>query len=628
VAQIRLLSDQLISQIAAGEVVERPSSVVKELVENALDAGATQVEVELEAGGKRRIVVADDGRGMDGDDALLAFDRHATSKISTFAELERVATLGFRGEALSSIASVSRIDLVTAEAAGEGLRVRIEGGRVLSAEPAAFRRGTRIEVASLFFNVPARRKFLKTPETELRRCLEIVQGYALAHAGIGFRVQHEGQVLLDALPVQGEEGARRRIAQIYGRELADRLIEIPLDFIGEREAIWGFIGDARTARGRRSAIFVNGRLVKDRVLMARFYQAVRNEWHGEDFPSLFLFIDVDGGEVDVNVHPQKTEVRFRSAALIDRIQEAMARTLALARREQASPLAQPRMLPTVPATWEGLGGQARREASPAGAAPADEVRQPWLGYASRQPAPVENTLPLPAVGRSAATVDLPAIAKPSWAIPEPRELTISRAPLSGRGRVLSSFRLLGQYKGSLVLLEGHDGLYLIDQHAAHERILFERLRRSFAERKAVGQTLLEPVLLQLSVAEALRLQELLPALESSGFDVSVLSGGSVALRAFPEPLSVDQAEGLIQRLATTSGENAPEAVQRQLIDELAADRSCKAAIKIHRLMPAEEMERLVSDLFACEQPFACPHGRPTVLLLGDADLERRFGRRG
>ena len=616
--KIHLLDDRLISQIAAGEVVERPASVVKELVENALDAGARSVEVELEAGGKRRIVVADDGSGMGGDDALLAFDRHATSKIRSYQDLERVATLGFRGEALASIAAVSRVELQTAETPGDGQRVRVEAGRILGVEPVSFPRGTRIEVASLFFSVPARRKFLKSPETELRRCLEVVQGYTLAHPECRFTLKHEGKLLLEADQAPGEDGARERIAQIFGRDLARRLHEIPLEFVSEREAIWGYVGDKETSRGRRNFLFVNRRLVRDRILMARFYQAVRQEWHSDEFPSLFLFLELEPEMLDVNVHPQKHEVRFRSDAFVDRVEAALRQTLALARGEEAAYLRTPRSLPQMPAAWEGLGGREySRPAGPLwGSAEVGEPRTPYDPSNSHSSNSPPQTPP-------------PSIARPSFP-----PIVPSNVPLSGRGRGPTSFRLLGQYKGSLVLLEGYDGLYLVDQHAAHEWILYERLRRSFAAQAPQSQVLLSPILLELSPAEAMRLEELAPALLSCGFEVEPLSGGTVALRAAPDTLGLDQAELLVRRLATADGaaageeEGGAEGVARRILEELAADRSCKAAIKIHRLMGAPEMEALVSELFACDQPYACPHGRPTVLYLGDAELERRFGRRG
>ena len=601
-ARIHLLPDTLVSQIAAGEVVERPASVVKELVENSLDAGAREVEVQLEAGGKARIAVSDDGAGMGRDDALLAFDRHATSKIGSFADLERVATLGFRGEALCSIAAVSRVELTTAEQPGDGHRVFIEGGRVRVAEPLSRPRGTTIDVRSLFFNVPARRKFLKTPQTELRRCLEVVQGYALARPDVRFLVIHDGRVLLDVLAAGGEDGPRERIGQIFGRELADGLADIPAgpgDGLGER--ISGFLGGPETASGRRQFVFVNRRLLRDRLVMATYYRAVREEWKSEDFPTLFLFLDVPPEEVDVNVHPQKSEVRFRDPGLLDRIHEALRRGLDRARGEEPAPLRTPAVEPTVPFAWQGLGDKQRVSGDP-----------PW----SREPAPAVSFTGVP---DRLATPSYPPLDRPM-------------VPLSGRRGEVRPFRLLGQYKGTLILLEGPDGLYLIDQHVAHERILYERLRRAMATERTPVQSLLTPPLLELGPAERLRLLELAPSLDDCGFGLASLSGNTLALTAVPAVLTAAEAERLLRALAADTTDEGQEgalagALRRRVLDALAASLACKSAVKMHHPLSPLEMEALVSELFAADQPYACPHGRPIVLQMTDADLERRFGRR-
>jgi DNA mismatch repair protein MutL len=600
---IHLLPDHLVSQIAAGEVVERPASVVKELVENSLDAGAGIVEVQLEGGGKAQISVADDGCGMGRDDALLAFDRHATSKIGSFDDLERVATLGFRGEALATIAAVARVELTTAEQPGEGHRVAIEGGRVRVAEPFARPRGTTIDVRSLFFNVPARRKFLKTSQTELRRCLEVVQGYALARPDVQFQVFHEGRELLDALAAPGETGPLERIGQIFGSELARELVAIPAGEEREGEAIRGFVGTPETARGRRQFVYVNRRLVRDRAVLAMFYRAVREEWRSEDFPSLFLFLDVAPEDVDVNVHPQKAEVRFRDPGLLDRIYDALRRGLERARGEEPAPLRSPGAEPYVPFAWQGLGEKAR-------------VSGEW--------APQERS----GAGRT-ETVQAPA-AEPPSRLATPSYAPVERpvVPLSGRSGEARPFRLLGQYKGTLILLEGPDGLYLIDQHVAHERILYERLRRSLAAERARVQNLLTPVLLELGPAERLRLIELAPGLDEHGFGVAALSGNTLALTAVPAVLSIDDAESLLRSLASDGHEGeAAGDLRRQILESLAASMACKAAVKMHHPLSAPEMEALVAELFAAEQPYACPHGRPIVLQMTDSDLERRFGRR-
>jgi DNA mismatch repair protein MutL len=679
-SRIHLLADPLVSQIAAGEVVERPASVVKELIENALDAGAREVEVLLEAGGKGRVAVADDGCGMGADDALLAFDRHATSKIASFADLERVGTLGFRGEALAAIASVARVELVTAERPGEGHRVLIEGGRVRVAEPVARPRGTTLDVRSLFFNVPARRKFLKAPETELRRALEVAQGYALARPDVRWRVLHEGRALLDLLPAAGPGGPRQRIAQLFGDELASRLVDVgtvgeiaaigeagaigesgAIGAIGESgacgaipvssgeagaagqerlgglvpvetERIGGLVGSPDTARGRRQFVFVNRRLLRDRAVLATFYRAVREEWKSDDFPALFLFLDLPPEELDVNVHPQKAEVRFRDPRLLDRVAEALRLALARARGEVAAPLRRPAAAgPAVPFAWQGLGGP-----------PTPAAWGGWRGgpYPEVPVPPGPRALPdeIAEVGGGSPTVAYDAgvaagavagapparLATPSYLPPER-----AAVPLSGRRGEVRPFRLLGQYKGTLILLEGPDGLYLVDQHVAHERILYERLRRSLAAATPPSQVLLSPLLLDLSPAERLRLLELAPALEPCGFGFTVLSGQTLALTAVPAVLSAGDAEALLAALADGSpaGEPSDGGLGPRVLDALAASQACKAAVKMHHPLSPPEMEALLTELFAADQPYACPHGRPIVLQMTDSDLERRFGRR-
>jgi DNA mismatch repair protein MutL len=633
---IHHLSDHLISQIAAGEVVERPSSVVKELVENALDAGASEVRVELEAGGKQRIAVIDDGCGMDRDDALLAFDRHATSKIGTFDDLERVGTLGFRGEALASIAAVARVDLRTAPEPGNGHLVRLEGGRVRVAEPHARAKGTTIEIFSLFFNVPARRKFLKAPATELRRALEVVEGYALARPEVRFSLSHEGRALLEATPAgEGMAGARRRIGQIFGQELANDLVELPTRTGDSGERIEGFVGKPGTARSKRLFVFVNRRLLRDRAILSVFYRAVREGWRSEEFPALFLFLEVPPEEVDVNVHPQKAEVRFRDPRLLDRVGGVLRDGLALALGREPAPLREPRFGVREPLAWQGLGQRYPEvTASDTGAWEVREAPGPAWGEsppAEDRPAPFSaapDRPPEPEGGLAGARLAQPAYA-PLERAPMPPIAVPTTSPLSGRRLEPRPFRLLGQYKGTLILLEGPDGLYLLDQHVAHERVLYERMRRALSLKRPASQHLLSALQLALAPAERLRLAELVPALETVGFEIAELSGGTLALTAVPSVLSADEAHKLVLSVASSGLAEAsdPEALARQILDALAASQACKAAVKMHHPLKPEEMESLVAELFAAEQPYACPHGRPIVLIMSDTDLERRFGRR-
>ncbi len=601
---IQILDDRLISQIAAGEVVERPASVVKELVENAIDAGARSIRVDLEAGGKRSIRVMDDGVGMDRNDALLAFDRHATSKIESFDDLQGVATLGFRGEALAAISAVARVELTTAKEPGDGHRIRIDGGHIRSVEPAAHPKGTLVEVRSLFFNVPARRKFLKTVPTELRRATEVVQGYALARPEIGFTLSHEGRTLLEASPAGDDlDAARRRVGELFGAPAGQELVEFSRQGDGG-ERIWGLVGNRKRGRGRRIFTFVNRRLLRDRTVMAAFYRTVRETWRSDEFPALFLFLDIPPEEVDVNVHPQKAEVRFRDGRFFGRLASCLQEALERARGEETAPLAVPEGLPGTPFVWQGLGERSDSwTGRKAGGGDRGEVREldrEWSGEK----------------GGRLADVSFAPLAR-------------SPVPLTGRSGEARPFRLLGQYKGTLILLEGPDGLYLVDQHVAHERVLYERFRRQLADTVVRSQRLLDPILLELAPAEAMKLAEMGPDLEQLGFSLSEMSGNVVAVSATPAVLTPGLAEQMLVSLASETGENdsTAEELKRRLLEALAASQSCRAAVKMHHQLAAEEMESLMTELFTAEQPYACPHGRPIVLKMADIELERRFGRR-
>ncbi len=631
---LRRLPEALISQIAAGEVVERPSSVVKELVENALDAGATRIEIDLENGGKDLISVIDDGGGIGAEEAALAVERHATSKIASFDDLLEVATLGFRGEALSSIAAVSKCELLTARTAGEGRRLLVEGGRVTVDEPVSRPRGTTVNVESLFYNVPARKQFLKRPATELRHATTVVQGYALARPDVTFVLRHAPEAAAarrELLRAQatGLDAAGRldRIGQLFGEGLVERLV--PLPEARREQGISGFVGDRETGRGRRQFVFVNGRLVRDRAVLGIYYKAVRDLMKGDPAPALFLFLDVPPESVDVNVHPQKAEVRFRDAALMGRIGSALRRGLEAAKGEEPAPLREMQG-PIVPPAWTGAG-EVREAPGPA----------PWRetgpgrggGPAQDDPAPAAPVWAAELAARYGGAAAAQAgqsgqigkLAEVSYA-PGPA----APVPLSGKGR--ESLRLIGQYKGTMILLEGPESMLVVDQHVAHERILYERFRRSLSENDAASQTLLVPRMLELSAAENAALAECSSGLARCGYSVSSLSGGSAAITAIPAVLPDAEAESLVLRIATrvAAGDELPsesEALADYLLTQLAASRACRAAVKMHQALSAEKMESLIAELFGCEHPYTCPHGRPVVLELTDRDLERRFKRR-
>ena len=620
------LPDTLISKIAAGEVVERPSSVVKELVENALDAGATRIEIDLVNGGKDLIVVTDDGSGIAADEAILAVERHATSKIGSFEDLLEVATLGFRGEALSSIAAVSKCELLTARSAGDGHRLLVEGGKVAIDEPGSRPRGTTVTVESLFYNVPARKQFLKRPATELRHAMTVAQGYALARPDVTFVLRHSPdsasprrEVLRTQATGNDSAGRLERIAQLFGPDLANHLI--PLPEARRQQGVDGFVGDRETSRGRRQFVFVNGRLLRDRAVLGIYYKAVRDLMKGDPAPALFLFLDVPPESVDVNVHPQKAEVRFRDAALLGRIGSALRKGLEAAKGEEPAPL---RELggPVAPPAWTGVG-EVRETGGPVSwrRAGADGGRE------EGDPAPAAPAWAEELAARYGGARVGPAgkLAEVAYR-PEPS----APVPLSGKGR--ESLRLIGQYKGTMILLEGPESLLVVDQHVAHERILYERFRRSLGEQQSASQSLLVPRVLELSAAENAALAECSAGLERCGYSVSSLSGGSAAITATPAVLPDAEAESLVVRIATrvASGDELPseeEALAEYLLTQLAASRACRAAVKMHQALSAEKMESLIGELFACEHPYTCPHGRPVVLELTDRDLERRFKRR-
>ena len=625
---VRRLPDRLISQIAAGEVVERPSSVVKELVENALDAGATRIEIDLENGGRDLISVMDDGCGIAAGEATLAVERHATSKIASFGDLLEVATLGFRGEALSSIAAVSKCELLTARAAGDGHRLLVEGGRLTIDEPVSRPRGTTVRVETLFYNVPARKQFLKLPATELRHATTVVQGYALARPDVTFVLCHRpdsGSAQRELLRTQatgtGSAGRLERIAQLFGSDLANHLI--PLPEARRSQGVDGFVGDRETSRGRRQFVFVNGRLLRDRAVLGIYFKAVRDLMKGDPAPALFLFLDVPPESVDVNVHPQKAEVRFRDAALLGRVGSALRRGLEAAKGEEPAPL---RELggPVAPPAWTGAG----------------QVREPGGPVSWRRAGPAgdggpEEGDPAPSAPPWAAELAARyggAQAGPAGKLAEVAYTPEPSAPvrLSGRGR--ESLRLIGQYKGTMILLEAPESLLVIDQHVAHERILYERFRHSLGEENSASQTLLVPRMLELSAAENAALAECSAGLARCGYGVSSLSGSTAAITAIPAVLPDAEAESLVLRIATrvAAGDELPseeEALAEYLLTQLAASRACRAAVKMHQALSAEKMESLIAELFACEHPYTCPHGRPVVLELTDRDLERRFKRR-
>lgn len=571
--RIEILTDAVADQIAAGEVVERPASVVKELVENALDAGATSVRVTLEGGGRTKIVVADDGHGMDRDDAVLALERHATSKIRTSGDLVGVRSYGFRGEALPAIASVSQLVLETAAAeAQDGTTLVVRGGRLETVGPTARQPGTTVTVERLFFNTPARRKFLRTPRTEIRAAQDALTVLALARRDVAFRLEHEGRQVLDA-PRAGD--LLERVRQLFGRELADRLVPVAAESGGVR--VRGLVerpGDARPA-GRRVHLFVNGRPFRDGFLVRAAEAGYRGTIPAGTRPTLLLELEVPGDRVDVNVHPAKLEVRFRDRFAIERVIEAAVRR-ALAPLEAASRIGQ--------GTGPGLPGGGG-----------------WTPGAVDPPAT--------AAGPADASVPLSFFA--------PDDPALAAGP-PGRRRFLQVFE-------TFILVEDGDGVSIIDQHSAHERVLFELAMAALRGEDAAAQRLLLPITLRLSGAELEAVQGHDDLLRTVGYEVEPFGGDAVILHAVPNPHPRFDAQRCFEELAADLARDRFGALANRL-ERFAATYACRAAVKAGDRLEAPEIAGLLDRLFTCELPPHDVHGRPTIVRLPRGEIERRFGR--
>ncbi len=582
---IQILSDEVASQIAAGEVVERPSSVVKELLENALDAKARRVVVRMEAGGRRLIEVADDGCGIPAAELSLALARHATSKLRSAEDLFHIQTLGFRGEALASIGSVSRLTIVSrVQVAEVGARLVVEGGRAGQVEAVGAPAGTVVRVEDLFYNVPARLKFLKQDLTERQQVDALLSRYALAYADVAFQLFQDGR---PALQTSGNGDRREVLAQLFGVETARQMLEVTMEDDGLRVA--GYISPVALTRSNRREItfFVNGRWVQDTMLTQALLQAYHTLLMVGRFPLAVLFVELEPETVDVNVHPAKAEVRFRSP---DRVFSAISR---VARRA---------LLAYSPIPAVAVGGW-RPDPLPRMPDPAWEM----------------------AVEAETVVAALPAQEEPSGPqiSLQPGEEAQNDLP-SGN---LPLLRLIGQVGGTYLVAEGPDGLYLIDQHAAHERVLFERLMQQYERQQVASQSLLEPCLMQVTPAQARLLQDQLETLGRLGFEVELFGANTFRVRSLPALLTGgDPAMALRAVVEDFEEDETPlqAAVERRI-----AARVCKRlAVKAGQLLAAEEQRALLRDLESCVSPRTCPHGRPTMIHLSVDLLERQFGRRG
>jgi DNA mismatch repair protein MutL len=592
---IRILPSELVNQIAAGEVVERPASVVKELVENAIDAGARRIEVILEQGGRKLIEVHDDGCGMSAEDARLAIERHATSKISSFDDLVRVSTLGFRGEALPSIASVSRFALTTFDGRSDhGAMIVADPLTGITTVPAARDRGTTVSVAELFENVPARRKFLKSADSEFRAVVQIVASYALPLPRLSFRLSHNDRIVLD-LGVAEER--RERFVQILGDEAGDTLS--PIDGAAEACSVSGFVTRGlRYGSRRHQYFFVNGRLVRDRVLTHAVTRA-GERFDFEGHPAVVLFIDMPPERVDVNVHPAKTEVRFRDSGLVHVLVEEGVRR-ALGGAEEGSALLQGAALERAALIQDGSD------------APGGMVRNGVL-----HPALFPVTAP-PGQPPAAAHELTPLF----------RQRPVVQPPVEAPGRGLGALegRVIGQYRLSYILIDTPEGLRLVDQHVAHERVLYDRYMAMMLRRQPESQQLLTPFLYEPAAAEAAVLDTHLEELRAVGFEIEKFSRHSFAISAIPSALERERIDRFFRRLIDASIEEKSSPLEK-VRERIVASVACQAAIKVHRPLTGEEMARLVEELLASSNPYACPHGRPIIVDIRHADIERHFHRR-
>jgi DNA mismatch repair protein MutL len=646
-SKIRILPENVANKIAAGEVVERPASVVKELLENALDAGSRSIRVEVESGGKRLIRVTDDGSGMNHDDALLAFERHATSKLRTADDLLSIATLGFRGEALPSIAAVSRLLLETRVAEDDqGTRVEFAGGKLIGVKPAGVPAGSSISVADIFYCVPARRKFLKSETTELGHIASLVTHYALAHPEVQFLLKTPSQVILDCAPV---EKLSDRVYQIFGRQALEELVEIPPSEAPVRSAITepalepgeqaatirvtGFTSRPEVQRTNRNGIyiFVNRRLVRDRLLLHAISEAYRNVTPPGVFPVVLLFLDLPYQEVDVNVHPAKIEVRFRHPQFVhDFTRDALRQALSAARPIPGFPAAR------IPA--EAAGNYAAAAAA-AAAGPAPFAAHPGPPRAEIPPsfassATLAETLeltgapdrPIPQrLGfQSDGAMNFPL--PPQAAAPDSTEAPPYAPGALPSAEEIADLKPLGQVSASFIVAVNGEGLWIIDQHVAHERVLFEQHLRARREGEVGGQRLLVPLIVELNPRQLATLEQIGEELRANGFEAELMGTRSVAIQAAPAGIASSDAEKLLcEILDGIARENQAISID-SLQSKIAASTSCHAAIKVNTPLDATKMEWLLGELAKTEYPMSCPHGRPVVLRYSVREIERAFKR--
>lgn len=667
-SRIRILPETVANKIAAGEVVERPASVVKELLENSLDAGARSVRVEVESGGKRLIRITDDGCGMLHDDALLAFERHATSKLKSADDLLSISTLGFRGEALPSIASVSRLTLETRAAEeAEGARIEFAGGKLVSVKPAGAPAGTAISVADLFYSVPARRKFLKSETTELGHIASLVTHYALAHPDKQFLLKTPTQEILNATPV---ETLAERVYQVFGRQAAMEMVEMAPQEAPIRAAITepelepgeeaarirvsGFVSRPEIQRVNRNGIyiFVNRRLIRDRLVLHAINEAYRNIVPPGVFPAVLLFLELPYEEVDVNVHPAKIEVRFRHSQVVhDFVRDSIRLALSNARSVPSFAAASSSRVETAFAAGASAGagvpqnlasaGVARPampegNGAPASVAPRNEAfaAAPRTAESSDEifelsSAP-DHAIPRRLNFETVETIVLPqAVPEAGEGCGEPSQTTEGESETAGTlpgPRDIGDLKPLGQINASYIVAVNSEGLWIIDQHVAHERVLFEKHLAARRAGTVGGQRLLMPIVAELSPHQIAIFEQIAEELRANGFEAERMGPRAVAIAAAPAGIAGGSAEKLLAEILDGVARESQAISLESLQARIAASTACQAAIKVNMPLDQTKMEWLLAELAKADYPMSCPHGRPVVLRYSVREIERAFKR--
>jgi DNA mismatch repair protein MutL len=617
--RIRLLPETVASQVAAGEVVERPASVVKELVENSLDAGARKIDIVIRRGGISLVRVIDDGCGMDRDDALLSLERHATSKIRSAADLQAVATLGFRGEALPSIASVSRFRLTTREArAIAGTEIIVNGGKIDVVRDGGEAPGTQVEVRSLFYNLPARRKFLRSENSESRNIEHQIHLQAIGHPDVGFSLMRDERMLFQ-LPAAAT--LSHRIRDLYGVELLPRLVEVN-GASSPKIRISGFIGQAGLSRQTRTQqlVFVNARAIESSLITGAIREGYHTALMKGQYPVTFLFLELDPANVDVNVHPAKREVRFRDPnGVREAIVRCIQQTLEHARAAWQEKFRAPASLPT------RVHGKA----------------VPELKLRPEVAAPVESHRELPSLAQTVAGIGLSAatLAKADG----PDRASVGQAPRlpvqhvdsasetvalqRQASKAAQQFEIIGVLSKLYVLMENANGLVLVDQHAAHERVLFEELRRRMEEQGVPTQKLLLPQTLDVPPRDADWIEHNLSVLQRMGIGIESFGQNTFKIDSLPSFLDVSDAAQFMRKVIDDLKSAGNSASAMRLGEEMIAKSVCRHAVKANDPLRYPEVEKLIRDLLDCDLPYCCPHGRPTMIQISLAELEKKFGRK-